>query len=1248
MPSSSPLGLLRATLEAGTANLQKGLDGMALKVRAQAKGMNRLGRQFTAVGGQMRTFGAGMTAGFTLPMLAAGAAALKFSTGLNRGMAEVATLIPGNTKRVMELKREVQGLAVAHGKDTSDLAKGLYQTISAFGDEAGDTVKKLEINSKAATAGLASTLDAINLTSAVTKAYGDTSANAVQKVSDLSFVTVKLGQTTFPELAASMGRVAPIAATLGVAQEELFAGFATLTGVTGGAAEVSTQLAAILRAMLKPTAAMTKAVRELGFESAQAMVSQLGMKGSLDALISTTDGSQEAIGKLFGRAEALNAVFNLTGQQSDVFAEKLDAMADRAGATDEAFDEFTQGINANEFKWKQFTQTLVIFAQRVGDRLAPAATKMLISFKPVLEMIERMFDAFTSLPQLVQTLALGLTALAAAVGPLALIFQQVLMVGGAILPILAKVGLGAGALKLAALAATSAMKLLAVAFAPLTVAASAFLGFKIGQKIRRDLELFPNVIKTLDSYGEALDRALGISKRFTEESQKAFEEHQQYLKKHESFWEAFGRTAMKQKEEQERLADATREAAEEQERQARASAAQAKALELARKKAERLAKTQKRLADQMRRVTLEIEAAFKAASAAASGTQGDRLLLASARGALPDLPPPPDALAQAEAMGRSNAATRAAFDRMIAQGYRVELQEISGALRIVGEDTGKVVEQTMTWSQLLANIANQLQSTGGIGSFFGKLLGGAAGIGSVLEGLGERSVKGVKSFFSGSFSDIAKNLTGGLAAAFAAIDISKAIVGLFKKTEAEKVAHDVGRDLGVDISEGLAKAIAEDSKRLGDRVAATLLHLKEIIAEAGGVEAFGIDRAIGSARDLFVQIETGKLTVEEAGAAFNEVFGEIAPHAIDKTTGIASAAFLELIELNKQFGTNAAAVNDWIRTQAQGAIGNFEDLIKQVGVSSESAAATLGNGVAALFTKLRESGMGPQEALGTIKSLVEELRTQLTDAGFEGSEAFAAVERQLSLLEGAVTGPLLTSIGSASQSMVDFHNLGLLNQETFALFARTVTDAYGELGDKGPEALALIGPDLQRIKDLQEKYGFEVDEATQKMIDEAEAARVLGDAGESENERMIDATNRLATVMENFAKFIGVELPRQARRGADGMNAAFGTVRSPGGFDFSGVDVAGRRVPRFPRFAQGGIMPHTGIAHLEKGELAIPPLGSGGNALEDLAGVIGGAVASAMDGMGVFMDGDQLGRIIRERSELGHEILADTGFREDN
>ena len=294
----------------------------------------------------------------------------KISNDFNKSMANVASLIPESTARVTELKASVQDLSITMGQSTSDMAAGLYQVVSAFGDSE-NSMGKLEISAKAAKAGLSTTTEALSLLSAVTKGYGDTTAEATQKAADLAFQTVKLGQTTFPELASSIGRVVPLAAKLGIEQEELFAGFATLTGVTGGAAEVSTQLASIMRGALKPTEDMKVAVRELGFESASAVFDQLGLVDGMKALIGTTDGSEEAMGKLFQRVEGLTALFALTGGQADTFTEKLGAMHKRAGALDGAFKEQTQGLAIAAFKWEQLKTLMVVLAQTMGDKLAP-------------------------------------------------------------------------------------------------------------------------------------------------------------------------------------------------------------------------------------------------------------------------------------------------------------------------------------------------------------------------------------------------------------------------------------------------------------------------------------------------------------------------------------------------------------------------------------------------------------------------------------------------------------------------------------------------------------------------------------------------------------------------------------------------------------------------------------------------------------------------------------------------------------
>jgi len=220
-----------------------------------------LSSSLQAMGESMQSAGSALTDGLTKPLVGIATEAIGASTELNGMMANVQSLGLG-TDPVVELKGAVQDLAIDMGKHTDDMAGGLYQVMSAFGDSS-DAVAELEVAAKAGAAGLASTEDAINLISSVTKGYGDTSLEAQQKVSDLAFQTVALGQTTFPDLAASMGKVVPIAAALGVSQEELFGQMATLTGVTGGAAEVSTQLRATYQALLKPTGEMAGSIAEV-------------------------------------------------------------------------------------------------------------------------------------------------------------------------------------------------------------------------------------------------------------------------------------------------------------------------------------------------------------------------------------------------------------------------------------------------------------------------------------------------------------------------------------------------------------------------------------------------------------------------------------------------------------------------------------------------------------------------------------------------------------------------------------------------------------------------------------------------------------------------------------------------------------------------------------------------------------------------------------------------------------------------
>jgi len=418
-------------------------------------------------GASATKIGKGMTMAITAPLIAMGTAAVNASLQMNKGMADVATLIPGNIQRVEELKKGVQDLSVQWGKSTADMTRGLYEVVSAFGDT-NETLAQLEIASKLATAGVSTTLDALRLLSAITKGYGDTSAEAMRKASDLMMTVVKLGQTTFPELAASITGTIPLAASLGVKIEEVAGLFATLTGVTGNAAEVGTQVEGMLAGLMKQTDTMAKSIKGLGYETAQQMIEALGLVEAYKQLIATTDGTQESISKLLMRREGLTALFALTGGQADTFTKKMQAMGDAAGYTDEAVREQTEGINAAGFAWDVFKTKLSVTLQKWGDDLLPFFEKLLDFFDRTISKLGDMADGFNKADPAMQKFYITIGLIVVALGPLliglgklaqAFVFIRMALVGGAVAGAAGAAGGGAavGAGLIAALTGTAAV-----------------------------------------------------------------------------------------------------------------------------------------------------------------------------------------------------------------------------------------------------------------------------------------------------------------------------------------------------------------------------------------------------------------------------------------------------------------------------------------------------------------------------------------------------------------------------------------------------------------------------------------------------------------------------------------------------------------------------------------------------------------------------------------------------------------------
>ncbi len=458
---------------------------------------------------------------------------------------------------------------------------------------------------------------------------------------------------------------------------------------------------------------------------------------------------------------------------------------------------------------------------------------------------------------------------------------------------------------------------------------------------------------------------------------------------------------------------------------------------------------------------------------------------------------------------------------------------------------------------ILGDLVNVLEVSG-LGSE--KLKGALEGLGGALGGLANMA--------SG---DPFKMISGGLQILASSVPIVEALDDAFHESTAEKVAKDIGSRLGVQISEGLAEEISQHVAKKGAKIfsdalgeiqmkmgrsgplgqfEASLLHIDDIIKEAGGAEMFGADKATEQMQLLVQEVGKGTILLREANEIFDETFGDVAAASIDKTTGIASDGLREMVRQAKEFGIESQALSDFMSGEAtKGLEGLASGLAAGgAGLTSQGAATAMGASIAAFVAELEAAGMSTKDALEAAAPAIQALREQLQQTGFDGGAAFASLDAQLALMTDEVTGPLIEGVSGLATAMVSLGNLGQLDQATFAGLAEQISANYNELvalGTAGPAALQAMAPDLQKVWEMQQRYGFAVDESTQKLLTEAEAAGLVGEAHMSAEDRMVEGIDRMATAMEAFAEAMGVKLPEAAKAAADGMNAAFDGVKLP-------------------------------------------------------------------------------------------------------
>ena len=344
--------------------------------------------------------GRSLTYGLTVPIIAAAAAIGVFGSRLDSELARVQSVIStpadNGLAQVTQWRDGIQDLAITLGRSSPEVAGGMYEIVSALGN-IPNAMEYLTIAGRAAVAGQSDIVTSTKNLVLATRAWGDTSTDAVKYMANLASATVRVGTVTESELGPAMANLLPIGRLYNVQLESLFSGIATLAGVSGSASQASTQLQRAIISITSPNTALAGAYKKVGISSGEALLSQKGLLGSFQAIMDISTRLNIPLNKLLGRVEAVKAVATLTEPQLQNFRDNLADISNSAQAVDLAFEGTTNGINKAAFQWAAAGVKMQVIAEDLYESFAPASLKVLEALDPMIGRLRSLADTISGM-----------------------------------------------------------------------------------------------------------------------------------------------------------------------------------------------------------------------------------------------------------------------------------------------------------------------------------------------------------------------------------------------------------------------------------------------------------------------------------------------------------------------------------------------------------------------------------------------------------------------------------------------------------------------------------------------------------------------------------------------------------------------------------------------------------------------------------------------------------------------------------
>jgi TP901 family phage tail tape measure protein len=373
-----------------------------------------------AVGKRVSSVGRDLRHHVTLPIVAVGAASVYAAAHFNNAMEMIHTQSGASQREVHNLYNRVLNLAEIRPQGPQDLAEALYR-LEGAGLRGAKAMKALKAASDLATVGN-SDVESTAKTLAQTWFVGIKGAGSLHNtVAELN-ATVGQGDLRMQQLVDALGTgVLPAAKEAGLSLQDVTGALAVFGDETNNTSGFMAQFATALHFLYNPTEKSNKQLKKLGLSGRKLAEDMRKPRGMLTALSDLRDhldklpgghkgiAAEQALGNILpgGRGRVMLVLLN----QLDRYEKKMNAIRDtHKNFRDSVRKQMQQPLQRLRSAWSSVQVAAIKFGNALLPAVVPVAEKL-------ANVISHVVKWFSKLSPQQRRIVLGLTALAAAAGP---------------------------------------------------------------------------------------------------------------------------------------------------------------------------------------------------------------------------------------------------------------------------------------------------------------------------------------------------------------------------------------------------------------------------------------------------------------------------------------------------------------------------------------------------------------------------------------------------------------------------------------------------------------------------------------------------------------------------------------------------------------------------------------------------------------------------------------------------------------